>query len=61
MIFLPIGFMLTTIKTGALSIEIAAIAAVIMVNIIMGVYAFAAYKEEVAENAEADDERKKTD
>jgi len=61
MIFLPIGFMLASMKSRILSVEVSAIIAVVMVNVIMGFYAFAAYKEEVVETRPPENPTKKND
>ena len=61
MIFLPIGFLLACIKTRMVSIEIAAIFAVVLVNIIMGFYAYGAYREDVQETKVPESSTKKTD
>jgi hypothetical protein len=61
LIFIPIGFMLLSIKTRFLSVEIAAIVAVIMVNVIMGYYALGAYREELDEFKDSQAPNKKND
>jgi hypothetical protein len=46
MILAPIGFLLLSLKIRLLSMEASAVIAVLMVNVIMGVYAMGAYREE---------------
>ena len=49
MIFLPLGFLLASIKARLMSVEASAIVAVVLVNVIMITYAVGAYREEVSD------------
>jgi putative effector of murein hydrolase LrgA (UPF0299 family) len=46
---IPIGVLILVIQLDILSVQNAGILAVILVNMIMGVYALTAYREEVSE------------
>jgi|LauGreDrversion4_2_1035121.scaffolds.fasta_scaffold49515_1 hypothetical protein len=49
MFLIPIGVLILVIQLDILSVQNAGILAVILVNVIMGVYALTAYREEVSE------------
>lgn len=46
---LPISVLILFIQTGLVSVQVAGIAAVVLVNVIMGVYAYRACQEDVQE------------
>ena len=52
LIIIPIGFLLLNMKLGIITVEISAIFSVLLVNVILGVYAWGAYREELREYEE---------
>jgi hypothetical protein len=49
MLLIPIGVLILVTQLRMLSVQNAGILAVLLVNVIMGVYAFTAYREEVTD------------
>ena len=46
---LPVGFLLLALRSQLLSVQTAGILAVLFVNVIMGIYALGAYREDLAD------------
>ena len=46
---LPIGFLIAVLQFEFLSVTSAGITAVLLVNLIMGIYAYSAYREDVSD------------
>lgn len=57
MILLPLGFLLLSMRLGIFSVEVSAIISVVLVNVVMGIYALGAYREEDIDSSRKDSQK----